>query len=254
MRILFVSEEVAPFSCNSEIADLVRMLPEQLQETGDFEVRIMMPRYGVISERRNRLHEVIRLSGNEVEIDARTETLKVKVASIPGIRLQVYFMDNSHYFKRKGIHKDKEGVPFNDNAQRALFFSKSVLHTIHNLGWTPDIVHCFGWMSSLTPLLLRTEFSKDPIFEKAKSVYTPGMISSDELVSAGFNEQLPRLDGLNIDETAISELGSKLSDMVLYGPSATSPNPGLPQLPEDMEEMCERLVSVYEQVMAEVTV
>lgn len=254
MRILFVSEEVAPFTCNSETADLVRMLPEQLQETGDFEVRIMMPRYGLISERRNRLHEVIRLSGNEVEIDGRKETLKVKVASIPGIRLQVYFMDNSYYFKRKGIHADKEGQSFKDNAQRALFFSKSVLHTIHNLGWTPDIVHCFGWMSSLTPLLLRTEFSQDPIFEKAKSIYTPGRVSSDDLVTEGFNEQLPAVDGLNVNDLAISELGKRLSDMVLYAPSDETPEATEPQLPENIETMAGHLISIYEQVMNEVAV
>ena len=254
MRILFVSEEVTPFTRNSETADLVRMLPEQLQESGDFEVRIMMPRYGMISERRNRLHEVIRLSGNEVEVDGRKETLKVKVASIPRIRLQVYFMDNSHYFKRKGVQTDKEGSFFNDNAQRALFFSKSVLHTIHNLGWTPDIVHCFGWMSALTPLMLRTEFSQDPILEKAKSVYTPGRNSSDDQVSAGFNEQLPRLDDLNVDDSSVDELGQRISDMVLYSPSAVSPNPTSPQLPEDMEDMCAHLINVYEQVMTEVPV
>ena len=254
MRILFVSEEVAPFTCHSETADLVRMLPEQLQESGDFEVRIMMPRYGIISERRNRLHEVIRLSGNEIEVDGRKETLKVKVASIPGIRLQVYFMDNNYYFKRKGVQSDKDGATFSDNAQRALFFSKSVLHTIHNLGWTPDIVHCFGWMSALTPLLLRTEFSADPVFEKARSIYTPGLISSDDLVSAGFNEQLPRLDDLNVDDYSVGELGQRISDMVLHGPSDPSPNPASPQLPEDMEEMCARLVNVYEQVMTEVPV
>ena len=254
MRILFVSEEVAPFSCNSETADLVRMLPEQLQETGDFEVRIMMPRYGLISERRNRLHEVIRLSGNEIEVDGHKETLKVKVASIPGIRLQVYFMDNNHYFKRKGIHADKEGEAFNDNAQRALFFSRSVLHTIRNLGWTPDLVHCFGWLSSLTPLLLKTEFSKDPVFEKAKSIYTPGTISSDHLVTPNFNDQLPPLDGLNVVDASISELGSRAADMVLHAPSDASAIPTNPQLSENIEEMCGQLVGVYEQVMAEVTV
>ncbi len=254
MRILFVSEEVAPFTCNSETADLVRMLPEQLQETGDFEVRIMMPRYGVISERRNRLHEVIRLSGNEVTVDDRKETLKVKVASIPGIRLQVYFMDNSHYFKRKGIYKDKEGVSFADNAQRALFFSKSVLHTIDNLGWTPDIVHCFGWMSALTPLLLRTEFGQNPVFEKAKSIFTPGHTNLDPLVTAGFNEQLPRFDSLDVDDHPVSELGAHLADTVLYSPSAASPNTTYPQLPENMEEMCDQLIGVYEQVMTEVPV
>ncbi len=254
MRILFVSEEVAPFTCSSETADLVRMLPEQLQESGDFEVRIMMPRYGLINERRNRLHEVIRLSGNEVEIDGHKETLKVKVASIPGIRLQVYFMDNNHYFKRKGIHADKEGAPFADNAERALFFSRSVLHTIHNLGWTPDIVHCFGWMSSLTPLLLRTEFSQDPVFEKAKSVYTPGLHSSDNLITEGFNAHLPALDGVDVENTAISALGEQLADMVLYGPSQADGNADNPKLPEDMEAMCGELINVYEQVMSAMAV
>ena len=143
---------------------------------------------------------------------------------------------------------------FADNAQRALFFSRSVLHTIHNLGWTPDIVHCFGWMSSLTPLLLRTEFSQDPIFEKAKSIYTPGMISSDHLVTEGFNGQLPTLDTLNVEDLSISDLGKQVSDMVLHGPSDSSSNPTAPQLPEDMEAMCAQLINVYEQVMAEVAV
>ena len=147
MRILYVSEEVAPFVCQSEIADLVRMLPEQLQERGDCEVRIMMPRYGLISERRNRLHEVIRLSGTAIQAGERTETLKVKVASIPGIRLQVYFMDNAHFFKRKGVHADQEGKTFEDNGQRALFFASSVFETISksnksNLASFKNIKHC----------------------------------------------------------------------------------------------------------------
>src|SRR5690554_2200332 len=120
-RVLFVSGEVTPFAKVSDLADLVRQLPEKLQESGDFEVRIMMPRYGTISERRNRLHEVIRLSGAEIPMGEASETLKVKVASIPGIRLQVYFMDNRAYFKRKGVFGDKQGHDFEDNAERALF-------------------------------------------------------------------------------------------------------------------------------------
>ena len=254
MRILFVSEEVAPFTCKSEIADLVRILPEQLQESGDFEVRIMMPRYGLISERRNRLHEVIRLSGTVIEVDGRKETLKVKVASIPGIRLQVYFMDNAHFFKRKGIHAPKEGDVFADNAQRAWFFSSAVLSTIHKLGWTPDIVHCFGWMSALTPLLLRTEYSSNPIFEKAKSIYTPGNSTPDDSVSADFLKQLPGIPGFPVDDLSVSEFGHQLADMVVQaepGPSADTD--GL-VLTDNLEALCHQAKGFYEQLLSEVAV
>ncbi len=140
MRILFISGEVAPFSEKSELASVVRSLPESLHESGKFETRIMMPRYGTVSERRNRLHEVIRLSGSEIMLGDRTETLRVKVASIPGIRLQVYFMDNDFYFKRKGIFADKQGKLFEDNLERSAFYARSVIRTIRNLGWQPDLI------------------------------------------------------------------------------------------------------------------
>ena len=254
MRILFVSEEVAPFTRKSETADLVRILPEQLQESGEFEVRIMMPRYGIISERKNRLHEVIRLSGNVIEVDGRKETLKVKVASIPGIRLQVYFMDNNYFFKRKGIHASKEGDTFVDNAQRAWFFSRSVLDTIQKLGWSPDIVHCFGWMSALTPLMLRTEYGQNPIFENAKSVYTPGHCSPDDCVKAEFLEQLPSVPSFSADCATVSDYGQTFADMVALPPSANADPVSSHQLPEDIESLCIHAKSLYEQVVAEVAV
>lgn len=253
MRILFVSEEVAPFTCKSETADLVRILPEQLQESGEFEVRIMMPRYGIISERKNRLHEVIRLSGNVIEVDGRKETLKVKVASIPGIRLQVYFMDNNYFFKRKGIHASKEGALFADNAQRAWFFSRSVLGTIHKLGWSPDIVHCFGWMSALTPLMLRTEYGQNPIFENAKSIYTPGNSAPDDCVKIEFLEQLDSVPSLPECAT-VSDYGVNFADMVALPPSADINSTSSPQFPDDLESLCEHAVGLYEQLLAEVAV
>ena len=254
MRILFVSEEVAPFTCGSEIADLVRILPEQLQESGEFEVRIMMPRYGIISERKNRLHEVIRLSGNVIEVDGRKETLKVKVASIPGIRLQVYFMDNNHFFKRKGIHAPKEGDLFADNAQRAWFFSQAVLGTIHKLGWSPDIVHCFGWLSALTPLILRTEYSQNPLFEKSKSVYTPGASVPDANVTQAFLNQLPTDPSLPISCNTVSEYGFELADMVAHTPQADIDPASEPQFTEDIENLCHQAKSLYEQLLTEVAV
>lgn len=178
-RILFISGEVAPFSSQSEVAPIVRSLPESLHESGKYETRIMMPRYGTVSERRNRLHEVIRLSGSEITLGDRTETLRVKVASIPGIRLQVYFMDNDHYFKRKGVYADRAGKLFADNLERSAFFARSVIRTIRNLGWQPDIVHAFGWLAGLVPYVLRTEFGEDELFKDAKVVYTPDTVNFD---------------------------------------------------------------------------
>lgn len=254
MRILFVSEEVAPFTCGSETADLVRILPEQLQESGEFEVRIMMPRYGIISERKNRLHEVIRLSGNVIEVDGRKETLKVKVASIPGIRLQVYFMDNNYFFKRKGIHASKEGEVFADNAQRAWFFSRSVLDTIHKLGWSPDIVHSFGWLSALTPLILRTEYNQNPLFEKSKSVYTPGQAMPDAHVSSAFLDQLPVDPSLPIKCESVSQFGMEFADMVVHSPQADVNPASEPQFTESIEDLCMQAKSLYEQLLTEVAV
>lgn len=191
-RVLFVSGEVKPFAEVSSTAELVRTLPEQLQEAGDYETRIMMPRYGTISERKNRLHEVIRLSGTEVSTGDGTETLKVKVASIPGIRLQVYFMDSKQFFKRKGIYADrKTKAVYEDNVERAFFFARSVLETIKKLRWEPDIVHLFGWMAAPMALLLQTEYAEDEVFAKAKVVYTPDAAGLEVSLT---EEQISALD------------------------------------------------------------
>ena len=140
MRVLFVAGEVAPFSETSQAAHFARHVPEHLQEEHGVEPRILMPRYGTVSERRNRLHEVIRLSGADVEAGGTSDTLKVKVASIPGIRLQVYFMDSVHFFKRKGVLADRKShEEFEDNAARALFFARAALGTLVALA-TCDLV------------------------------------------------------------------------------------------------------------------
>lgn len=177
MRVLFVAGEVAPFSEIAETARLMRVLPEALQEQRDVEPRIMMPRYGVVSERRNRLHEVIRLSGDVIQAGTETETLKVKVASIPGIRLQVYFMDAVHFFKRKGVHLNKrDGKLFEDNPARALFYARAALATARKLGWDPDVVHAAGWMAAFVPHVLRTEPDAGDPLAGARLVYTPDTV------------------------------------------------------------------------------
>lgn len=250
MRILFVSDEVAPFTKSSPTAELVRTLPEQLQESGDYEVRIMMPRYGVISERRNRLHEVIRLSGTDIRMGTHSETLKVKVASIPGVRMQVYFMDNNAYFKRKGIYHDKQNRLYEDNTARALFFGRAALATIRNLGWSPDVVHAFGMMSSLVPALLRSDYAADPLFEQTRVVFTPSEFDDETVLSAALVKSI----GLPNDERLLSrscqEAGGACADAVIR-PAGAPMGDGY-RFSGDPEELMKEAVAVYDQAATEV--
>lgn len=152
-----------------------------------------MPRYGCINERRHQLHEVIRLSGMNLPINDMDQPLIIKVASIPNARIQVYFIDNEDYFKRKSIFEDKDGSMHKDNDERALFFNRGVLETVKKLGWSPDVIHCHGWMTSLMPIYLRTQYSDDQIFAESKivtSVYSEGFdgaLNSDLLGKAKFS-------------------------------------------------------------------
>jgi starch synthase len=169
-RILYVSNEINPFLETTEVAKFVRFLPEVMQEKG-FEIRILVPRFGCINERKNRLHEVVRLSGINITVGEEEKPLIIKVASIPTAKLQVYFLDNDDYFHRKTALHDKDEVFHADNDERAIFFCKGVLETVKKLGWSPDIVHCNGWMTGLIPLYLKTFYAKDPIYKDAKSVF-----------------------------------------------------------------------------------
>lgn len=171
MKILYVAAEISPFAKITNTADLMRYLPASLQDKG-FEIRILLPKYGSINDRRNRLHEVIRLAGIEVEIDDRVESMKIKVASIPNAKLQVYFLDNDTYFKRKGLfHDAKTNEPFADNAERLVFYNKGVLETIKRLGWKPDVIHCHDWASGLIPMLVKTLYKDESNFDGTKVVY-----------------------------------------------------------------------------------
>ncbi|MDX2414914.1 MAG: glycogen/starch synthase [Bacteroidales bacterium] len=170
-KVLFVSQEITPYLSESEISKICRYLPQGIQERGK-EIRTFMPRYGVINERRNQLHEVIRLSGMNLIIDDTDHPLIIKVASIQAARMQVYFIDNEDYFNRKHTIKDAKGVEFSDNDERTIFFSRGVIETVRKLRWSPDIVHCHGWMSALIPLYLRKVFYDDPIFADIKIIYS----------------------------------------------------------------------------------
>ena len=170
-KVLFVSQEITPYLRESQISRISRYLPQGIQERGK-EIRTFMPRYGVINERRNQLHEVIRLSGMNLKIDDTDHPLIKKVASIQAARMQVYFIDNEDYFNRKHIVKDSHGKEFSDNDERAIFFSRGVIETVKKLRWSPDVVHCHGWMSALIPIYLRKVYYDDPLFSNIKIVYS----------------------------------------------------------------------------------
>ncbi len=170
-KLLIVTHEMSPFLELTKISEITRQLPQAMQEKG-FEIRILMPKFGNINERRNRLHEVIRLSGMNIIIDDNDNPLIIKVASIPAARMQVYFLDNEDYFHRKYVFRDKEQKFFADNDERTIFFCKGALETVKKLGWSPDVVHCHGWMTSLVPAYIKTTYKNDPTFKNTKVVYS----------------------------------------------------------------------------------
>ena len=168
-KILLITQEMEPYTGLSEIAELAYRLPLFLNDN-KCEVRILMPRFGTINERRHRLHEVVRLSGMNIIVNDDDYPLIIKVASLPSSRIQVYFLDNDEFFKRKSVFEDSEGQDFEDNIDRAVFFCKGAIETVRKFGWAPDIIHCHGWMTSLIPLYLRTAYKNDPIFQSSKIV------------------------------------------------------------------------------------
>ena len=170
-KILFITHEMSPFLEISKISEITRHLPQAMQEKG-FEIRILMPRFGNINERRNRLHEVIRLSGMNIVVDNNDNPLIIKVASLPAARMQVYFLDNEEYFQRKKVFRDENGKFFEDNNERSLFFCKGALETVKKLGWSPDVVHCHGWFTAMIPLYLKKVYHDDPTFKDVKVFYS----------------------------------------------------------------------------------
>lgn len=179
-RILYVCQEIMPYLPETHMSKLSRNLPQAIQEKG-FEIRTFMPRYGCINERRNQLHEVIRLSGMNLIIDDNDHQLIIKVASIPSARVQIYFIDNEEYFQRKYVLTDEEGKFFGDNDERAIFFARGVVETVKKLRWSPDVVHCHGWFSGVIAMYLKRLFADDPLFAGVKvvvSLYNDGFLGT----------------------------------------------------------------------------
>ena len=170
-KILFVSQEIYPYLPETEMSLIVRHLPQQIQ-MDEKDIRIFMPRYGVVNERRHQLHEVIRLSRMNLIVDDFDHQLIIKVGSIQSARMQVYFIDNEDYFPKKKYFHDEEGQFFDNNDERMIFFCKGVVETVRKLGWSPDIIHCHGWISSLVPLYIKKLYNEDPLFNNSKVIFS----------------------------------------------------------------------------------
>jgi starch synthase len=238
-RILFVSQEILPFSPESFIAQTCRQMPQAVHERGK-ETRIFMPRFGKINERRHQLHEVIRLSGMNLIIDDSDHPLIIKVASIPQIRLQVYFIDNEEYFHRKAFLHDDDGNLFEDNDMRMIFFTKGVLETVKKLGWAPDIIHCHGWFSSLMPLYVKKLFAQDPHFSESKIVVSAysnefsGVFSKDVHKKVAF-------DGFEAEDIALLKKANHLNMMKNALQFADGLILGDDQVPAELKQFAEGL-------------
>src|ERR1051326_6729603 len=184
-RILFITNEMSAYLELTEFGEIVNKLAIKSNEMG-LEVRCIMPRFGSINERRHRLHEVVRLSGINVSVDNDDYPLQIKVASLPNARLQVYFLDNEDFFKRKFIFHDENDKWYADNDLRTIFFCKGALETVKKFGWPPDIIHCSGWMTGLIPMYLKTAYKKEPVFAHSKVVYTVGQTTFKEKLESDF--------------------------------------------------------------------
>lgn len=187
-RILFIATEMSPYLELTEFAEIVNKLAIKSNDSG-LEVRCIMPRFGVINERRHRLHEVVRLSGINVSVDNDDYPLQIKVASLPNARLQVYFLDNEDFFKRKQIFTEDNEEWFEDNGLRTIFFCKGALETVKKFGWPPDVIHCSGWMTGLIPMYLKTAYKKEPVFSQSKVIYTIGSNTFTDTLGEDFAEK-----------------------------------------------------------------
>ncbi|HMJ46063.1 MAG TPA: glycogen/starch synthase [Ferruginibacter sp.] len=224
-RILFIANEMSPYLEVTEFAEIVNKLAV-LSNDNNMEVRCIMPRFGVINERRHRLHEVVRLSGINVSIDNDDYPLVIKVASLPNARLQVYFLDNEDFFKRKSIFTDENEKWFDDNGLRTVLFCKGALETVKKFGWPPDIIHCSGWMTGLIPMFIRTAYKKEPVFSHSKIVYTIGQSTFKEKMGADFlklvtiNDNITKKDlevFKDMNNIAMFRAGATYADAITFG-------------------------------------
>lgn len=265
-RILFISQEIYPYMAEeTPMRMLCRQLPEYFQGHG-FETRTFMPKFGEINERRNQLHEVIRLSGMNLIIEESDHPLLIKVASIQSARIQIYFIDNDDLFhRRKGV-ADQNGVEYPDNDDRVIFYARGVIETVKKLRWTPDIIVCSGWMGALAPLYLKKAYSDEPFFAHSKIVLMLDDKEYQKPFPTRFADKL-RIDGIsNTDVRSIAgfpvgyeelmRLSVDYSDAIVYATPKVNQRivnyaetKGKPILPyaetEDLNEACKRQLDFY---------
>ncbi len=222
-RILIVTQEMKPYLTESGVADVTSGLPQHIFEN-KMDVRVLMPRFGNINERRNRLHEVVRLSGINIAVGDEDYPLIIKVASLPGIRLQVYFLDNEELFERKAVFRDKKNKFFTDNEERMIFFCRGVVETVRKFGWPPHIIHCHGWMTSLIPYYLKTLYKDDPVLRQTKVIYSVYENDFKESLSKEFAKKiLPSEKKVDVkyydkaNNTGLNLGGTAYSDAVIIG-------------------------------------
>jgi len=230
-KILYVTSELYPYQNDSTMGNMVNRMSLKMYNDGN-DVRVFMPRFGTINERKFQLHEVIRLSGMNIIINDLDQPLVIKVASLPEERMQVYFIDNEEYFKRKSLYFDKQGKVFDDNAERAVFFARGVIETIKKLNWVPDVLHINGWMASFILIYLKTYYKNDEYFNDTKVV-----VSAFNEKNAEFRniKEVLEFDGIDLNgvlenpsfRTIVGE-GIRLADVVLKGEET---------LEDDLEEM-----------------
>lgn len=230
-KILFVTQEMIPYMPETEIAKTCRELPQAIQERGH-EIRTFMPKYGSINERRNQLHEVIRLSGMNLIIDDTDHPLIIKVASIQAARMQVYFTDNDDYFQRK-VGEVMDEANREDNDERSIFYARGVLETVKKLRWEPDIIHCHGWLSSLVPLYVKKSYADDPCFRNSKivfSVYDNAFTRpfdarfAEKLIFRNITEEdLPFAKGTEVDYRTLTKFAIDYSDGIAAGSAQIDP-------------------------------
>jgi starch synthase len=243
-KILFITTEISPYLVETEMSNIARNLPQGIHERGK-EIRTFMPKFGIINERRNQLHEVIRLSGMNLIINDTDHPLIIKVASIQAARMQIYFIDNEDFFQRKHLLHDANGNEFEDNDERSIFYVRGVMETVKKLRWVPDLIHCHGWMTALAPLYIKKHYKGDPCFKNSKVVYS---VYDDEF-NIPFREDFAKklkVDGVTQadvkgikekpDFEALSKLAIDFSDGVIQG--SPSIHSGVKEYIQTREKIC----------------
>ena len=263
-KVLFITQEITPYVSESELANMGRYLPQAIQEKGK-EIRTFMPKWGNVNERRNQLHEVIRLSGMNLIIDDTDHPLIIKVASIQSARMQVYFIDNDDYFQQRLMKTDENGEEYADNDERAIFYARGVLETVKKLRWCPDVIHCHGWMSALIPIYIKTAYRDEPSFRDSRVVYSMYEDGFQSNLKENFTQQLlikdmtaDQLKDIQtpVNATELNKLAIMFSDGLIQNSPGVHPELleyaqelGIPTLDYQGEEnYAESFCNFYDQV------